>query len=37
MTFAPTVTITTRMTQAITRIERATSLLIHRLPGQLPW
>jgi len=33
MTFAPTLTITNRMTQAITRIEWATSLLIYRLPG----
>jgi hypothetical protein len=33
MTFAPTFTITNRMTQAITRIEGATSQLVYRLPG----
>ena len=33
MTFAPAFTITNRMTQAITPIERATNQLVYRLPG----
>jgi hypothetical protein len=33
MTFAPAFTITNLTIQTITRIERATSLLIYRLPG----